>query len=366
LRHSTENPQITVSTAKDSIVPLHLLSPSEYVRTIRPHLPSEAFRRRPVKLAIALLHILFICVGYLAIRSTSSPVLWLGISLVIGHSLACLAFFAHTLSHGAVLKRGHLRYFLEILFWGFNCMPATIWQTVHNRLHHVHTHTANDPDRPFRQCETTCLVRLYNRVFMPNATGLRWRPSVWLNFTTYVIRHIVATATSQYWIRTLKQGPPSYSPSEHLKIALECAYISGFQILVFLIVGDWERYLFASPIALAISSGIVTIYNHTNHFLNPLCSEVDPVLGTTSVQVPHVFDIMHDNFSYHTEHHLFPSLDPSYYPAVCRLIEEHYPERYNRLPIAVAWQRLWDQGEFVKETNQAPHSTPSPNQSHHD
>ena len=61
-------------------------------------------------------------------------------------------------------------------------------------------------------------------------------------------------------------------------------------------------------------------------------------------------DWLHDNFSYHTEHHVFPSMNPKFYPEVSRLLQEHFPERYNRIPLREAWRRLWLRDEFIDET----------------
>src|SRR5437016_2192517 len=96
-----------------------LMSTSEYVQTIRPYLPLRAFRHRPGKLTVAVLHIVIIGGCFITMHFAASPFLWAALALVIGHSLACLAFFTHILSHGAVLEHGRLRYGLEVILWGF-------------------------------------------------------------------------------------------------------------------------------------------------------------------------------------------------------------------------------------------------------
>jgi fatty acid desaturase len=63
-----------------------------------------------------------------------------------------------------------------------------------------------------------------------------------------------------------------------------------------------------------------------------------------------VFDWLHSNFSYHTEHHLFPNVSADFYPLVSKLLLEHYPTRYHRIPLAEAWRLLWKGEEHIAET----------------
>ena len=98
---------------------------------------------------------------------------------------------------------------------------------------------------------------------------------------------------------------------------------------------------FASPIALLITSSIVMSYIFTNHLLNPLSKKSDPFVSTTSLVVYRIFDRLHLNFSYHTEHHLFPGMNSDYYPILSNLLTELYGDRYRRIDFGDAWNRLW-------------------------
>ena len=74
--------------------------------------------------------------------------------------------------------------------------------------------------------------------------------------------------------------------------------------------------------------------------LGPLTEINDPLANSLSLRLPKILDLLHLNFSYHTEHHIFPGLNSSYYPHVRRLLLEHYPERYQLLDGAEAWRLL--------------------------
>ena len=56
---------------------------------------------------------------------------------------------------------------------------------------------------------------------------------------------------------------------------------------------------------------------------------------------------LHFNFSYHTEHHLFPGMDSEYYPLLSDLIRQRYGDRYHNLPLAEAWSYLLEMDLYV-------------------
>jgi fatty acid desaturase len=68
-------------------------------------------------------------------------------------------------------------------------------------------------------------------------------------------------------------------------------------------------------------------YVYTNHMLCRMTKINDPLANSISIKVPKLFDLLHLNFSYHAEHHIFPGLNSDYYPLVQNLIKTHYPER---------------------------------------
>ena len=149
--------------------------------------------------------------------------------------------------------------------------------------------------------------------------------------------------------RLLLPSPP-FAAAHRLAIAAELAFIGVVQCGIWWIMrGEWHRYLFAVPVSLLVTSSVAMAYIWTNHILNPLCEHSDPLIGPTSVIVPRWADWLHDNFSYHTKHHVFPSMNPRYYSEVSRLLKKDFPDRYNRLPFWEAWRRVWRQKEFVRE-----------------
>jgi len=327
-----------------------LKSASEYTAVIRPLLPGEAFRPDSRHLLRIACHLAIIAAGYLLLRETDT--LWVAIltSLILGHSQACFVFLGHDLSHNAIVKDGRIRRPLELLIWGLNLIPPSLWFRVHNQNHHPATNTLEDTDRVYRACEETMANRIYNRLFHPNRKTPLRHPIVLVHFVTYIVRHLVAALMPGKRKPSVVTFKPTYSAAQKQHILAELAIIATFQMaLWFFFRGIWWRYALAVPVPIIVASCVAMVYLFTNHFLNPLCEKADPLIGTTSVEVPRFFDWLHDNNSFHTEHHLFPGMNPRYYPLVSKLLREHFPDRYNRLPIREAWRRIWAQDEFIRE-----------------
>ena len=326
-----------------------------YARELRGDVPAAAFAPTPWKLCRAAAHVAVLLAGYSCLRLASNPA-WLPlVCLVIGQSLACLAFLAHELSHGVLVRSRGLRYGLELLVWGIVFIPATVWRRVHNQTHHVHASTPKDPDRPFLRSESSTVTRWYTRLFHPSREGNHWNPLVFLHLVPYVARNLLAAFTRSK--PAVVPCRPSYSARQRACIVLELGVIAGLQVLVFRAVGsDWIQYLWASPLACLLTSAITMAYIFTNHFLNPIAHEADVLEGTTSVRVPRVFDYLHQHFSYHTEHHLYPGMNSDHYPLVFRLSQQRYPAQYHRMELTTAWQQLWQGEAFVDDLPATPES----------
>jgi fatty acid desaturase len=335
-----------------------LKAASDYIAVIRPLLPREAFRPDPRHVVRIAGHLLIIGAGYFVLRETSQWWVAALASLIVGHSQACLVFLGHDLSHNAIVKNAQGKRALELLIWGLNLIPPSLWIRVHNQNHHPETNTLRDTDRVYRACEETRANRIYNRLFHPNRKTPFRHPFVLVHFVTYIVRHLSAALMSGGRKPSVVTFKPHYSPALKRQILAELAIIAASQVaLWFFLGGSWWHYVLAVPVPILTASCVAMVYLFTNHFLNPLCEKTDPLIGTTSVEVPRCFDWLHDNTSYHTEHHLFPGMNPRYYPLVSKLLRQHFPERYNRLPIREAWRRIWAQDEFISEPDSLPQNT---------
>jgi fatty acid desaturase len=332
---------VSVSCGMANIAP----ATAACIRKIRATLPPEAFQPARERLWHFGLHAGVLAAGYLAIAAwpAAGPVF----ALVIGHSLACLAFVAHEISHNAVVRNRPAKYALTLASLGINMVPPTMWNRLHNDAHHGHANTPDDPDRPFIAGEENAATNVYSAVTMPSQDTWRGNGLIFVHFVTYIARHIVTVFYAPDAKPAIVTRRPDYRLHERQTIVIELAVIAAMQYGVWILSGrSAVNYLWASPVSLCVASGVIMAYVFTNHFLNPISHEHDPLAGSTSVRVPRLVDRLHGHFSFHTEHHLFPTLNSDYYPLVSAALKEEAAGEYRQLEFSEAWRQLWLQPRF--------------------
>ncbi len=315
------------------------------IRRIRATLPPEAFQPAPNRLWHLPAHAAIVAAGYFLIRQW--PILGPVGAVLIGHSLACLAFLAHEISHNAVIRNRPVKYLLTLATLGINAVPPTMWNRLHNDAHHGHANTVEDPDRPFIEGEENAATNTYSALTMPARETWHGNAMIFVHFVTYIIRHIVTVFYADRAKPSIVTRRPDYRRHERRMIVVELGVIAAMQYGVWILAGgSWLNYLWASPVALCLASAVIMSYVFTNHFLNPISHEHDPLSGTTSVRVPRFVDRLHSHFSFHTEHHLFPAMNSDYYPLVSEALKEEAPDDYRQLAFSEAWRQLWLQPRF--------------------
>jgi len=327
---------------------LPLKAHGEYVREVKNLLPPKAFTPAPQKLFFLGAYFLLLMITYFLFRYYNNIVGYLLLSFLATHCLSCIGFLAHELSHHAIVRNKRIRYPLEVIAWGINLIPATMWDKVHNHTHHTHTNTPEDPDRLYFVAEKTKSTSLYTKIFYAHKKGVRWNPVVLSHFIPYIFRNILSVFYPKNNKPSIVPFKPKYSREQKRLITAELVVVILFQAGIFYLVGkSMLAYFFAGPLSYVFTSAIFNVYIYTNHFLNTVNDEHDPVLGTTTVEVPAILNKLHFNFAYHTEHHLFPSMNSKYFPELSRILREKYPERYNYLMLGEAWKRIWNNDDFI-------------------
>lgn len=318
------------------------------LREIRALLPAEAFRPDPWKLLPMLAATALLLGACGAVR-------WLGwsgwlvaASAAAAVALSCLAFAAHDLAHGSILRGGRAQELAELLFWSLLLVSPTMWRRLHNQTHHVHYSTPQDPDRPFLVGEESPATRWYVWIFYPNAELVPWNPLVLVHFVCYIARNTIAALLPPHRRPSIVTNRPDYQPGDtRRRLVLDLGFIVALQAGLWWLAGGGGPALVMLAGAQLGTSAVTMGYILTNHFLNPISHEVDPIGGSTSVIVSAWMDRIHSNFSYHTEHHIFPTLNSDYYPLVSQHLTARFPEAYRRIPILAAWRRLWGVPAFM-------------------
>lgn len=311
------------------------LGHSDYVRSLRPNLPPEAFRPDPRRYLRIAAHLGITIAGFVALR-VSPHALWPLIGLVIASNTAALPFLGHDLSHRTIVTHRYLLYPTELVLWSLLFVPVTLWRRLHN-AHHRHVNSDGDPDRAYLTSDHGLSPIVTAALLYPNRVT-RYNPLWALHFVAYPVRHAIAALLFSGSPAFVAANPVS-SMRDKIVILLEIVFIVAVQGLIAYFLRG--AYLWASVVPIVTASAVSSWYFFTNHRLQQFHNSDDVVASTTSVTVPRICDIMHSNFSYHTEHHLFPAMNSKYYPMVSTLLQAQFPDRYHRVPIAAAWSKLW-------------------------
>ncbi len=335
------------------------ITQAEYAKKLRPMLPSEAFLPDYSKIWILLINVAILLLGWgiahhLELWSWYILWLYLPFSLAMGNSISVLSFSIHDLLHSSAIKDPLIRRIISLLGLAMLWMPPTFWKVVHNREHHNKTNSLQDPDRNYLYKQPNTWAKWLQNLVVPSAEvhpfwlviGMAhaWGAHTFRNLSSVLLFN---NGLTKYPTATFQ-----VSSKERKAIAFELVMIAGIHLSILL-------YLGCHPIKLILSyflpiwighSGIM-FYIYTNHLLCRITSVNDPLMNSISVRVPKIFDLLHLNFSYHTEHHIFPGVNSDYYPQVQALLQTHYGDRFNLLDINKAWHLLLQTPRHYKDEN---------------
>jgi fatty acid desaturase len=335
-----------------------LIPHSEYVKKLKPLLPPEAFKPDSSKLILFFLNLGILGLGWSIIASIDyQPIyllfVYLPLALIMGNSIVTLSFFSHDLMHGSIIKSSRFIYVIGFLGFLMLFMPPTQWKTLHNLVHHNNTNSLADPDRNYLYEQPNTWGKLIQNFFVPSPDFnlflflILGMPGSWLfhNFSNL-------SSILLFNKKSVDYVPAAFTVSKRdrgiIAIELLIMICLHFSILFFLNF-DPLKIILGYFLPLAISHAGIMFYIYTNHLICRMTSVNDPLINSLSLRVPKIFDRLHLNFSYHTEHHIFPSLNSDYYPLVQELIQIHYPGRMNLVSAGEAWQLLMKTPRHYKD-----------------
>lgn len=266
--------------------------------------------------------------------------------IVIGVCTGLLGLLVHEISHGTVVKNPRLQYWLS--FFGMQpfFITPTFWTASHNRLHHGKTQRLiEDPDafpnlRIFKHSKF--LQSVYS--FTP---GSGYKRSYlyfgfWMTFNYLV---------AQFYFRYRNR---IYDSIDHRAVNLELAG----QILIaigFLAITGPALWLWVFVIPTLVQNYLVMSYISTNHNLSPLTSENNPLVNSLTVTNHPLFEVLHFNFGYHVEHHLFPNVNPKHAKRIHHELKTQFPADYKYMPKWKALRALYSSPRIYKNANTLVH-----------
>ncbi|NJL44759.1 MAG: fatty acid desaturase [Leptolyngbyaceae cyanobacterium SM2_3_12] len=326
-----------------------LISQAEYAKRLRPYLPAAAFEPDPSKLWLLLLNLLILGVGWaIGAQLDSWPRAWLWlyvpVALGMGNSIVVIAFTYHDLMHGSVVRNRKLTYLIALVSQVILWTPPTLWAINHNRVHHNQTNSLADPDRNYLYDQPNTIGKRVQSLLVPSSeVAVPWLvvglASQWV---LYAFRNLGSALLFGGKNQNFAPATVPINAQKRWRVAQEF----GLMVAMHLGVLAWLSFdplklLLAYGLPLAIGYGGMIAYIYTNHLASPMTDVNDPLVNSISLRMPKFVDVMHLNFSYHAEHHIFPGLNSDYYPAVQTLLHQLYPTKtpYVLSP-RYAWQLL--------------------------
>jgi fatty acid desaturase len=325
-----------------------LIPQAEYARKLRPFLPAEAFQADPSKLFILFINLAILIVGW-AIASYLDRIplylcwVYLPFAVVMGNSVIVLLFTSHDLMHGSVIRNSFWQKTIGLLGLSMLWMPPTLWHSVHNRVHHNKTNSLADPDRNYLYDQPNTWGKWIQDLFVPSLTVNRFWLIVGMATAWGVHTFRNLTSVLLFNHESVDYVPAAFkvSKKDRVAIALELLIIGAIHLgICFYLQFEPLKLLLSYFLPIGLGYSGIIFYIYTNHMACRMTEVNDPLANSLSIGVPKIFDLLHLNFSHHTEHHIFPALNSDYYPMVQKLLKTYYPERFHYLSAIEAWQLL--------------------------
>lgn len=283
---------------------------SELRRAVRQQLPRHAFQPHSLR-GIAALAQTPIMLGLMWVIARGGLAWYwrLGLSIVLGQVITSIGLIGHEALHRAVFKS---RFWEDVVGWISFCwygLSPEGWRGWHVQAHHGHTNApARDPD-----CQPTVEAfergRLERFVHAVTPGSRHWLSYISLSF--------VFTLQGQIFI-WYYSSLPEYKAVRMNRIrerALAVLLFAGWAALGYVIGLEASLYVIVLP--MVVANITLMSYIATQHWMcDATPSANDPFVNTVSVRTNWLFDLLHVNFSYHQEHHLFPSMNGRYFPEV--------------------------------------------------
>jgi len=300
-----------------------------YVRELRRRLPAHYFQPVPHRIIWIPLYAAVVAgaIGIIAYADLHLAAR-LGLAVVIGLAFSGLELLGHEIIHGAMVRQPWLRELLG----GLCLLPVGVapmlWRLWHNVQHHCNAQVhMRDPDtrNTIEQYHQRPALRVLHRLIPAGSLLFFAMLSIW--FTVHamsVLFNTLRRVRGRDRVQLIAEAliPPAVWGS------------LGFWL-------GWEKWVYAFLLPFLINNFIVMAHIATNHFLNPLIENDDPLAGSLSLIEPKVLDVLLSNFSHHSEHHVFPAMSGKYLPHVRRLLRELWPDRYHEMTLWQALRALW-------------------------
>lgn len=319
-----------------------------YQQELKKRLPENIFKRTPGRSIYFFAYLtLNIAIIYSVVHFNPAWYLKLLAAFAIGQFNAGVAFFAHETLHGSIVKNK----FLQDLFGSIGFAPflvsATYWRFWHNALHHGNTQLIyRDPDA----FPTLSVYKRskFMRVIFDLAPGSKNPLSYFYFFYWFSFQAIL----NQSYMRF---GNKMWETMNHKRVTVEFISICLLAFGYLYWIGWNLNLVWLVLIPVCVQNYVILSYILTNHNISPLTKINDPLENSLTVTTNSFWDLLHMNFGYHVEHHLFPRVSCQHSKKIHELLKEMYPSKYKYMPKWKALKYLYQTPRLYKNSTELVH-----------
>lgn len=313
---------------------------SHYVAELRSKIPESAYAPSRSRLLLVPVYLAVVVLGICAIGLGWAPwPVWPLISIAIGVAFASQTFISHESLHGGITRSKLVQHAQAYLGFAPFLLAPRIWVAWHNQTHHAITNQPGDPDAfpTIDEYKTQAGARFAVDKFAVGPNRLR-------GFWTMAFGFTIQSAHQTHSIKKFKYA----SGGVAVLAIVETLLMVGLWVGLLVALG-FVPWLFAVLIPMMVANAITIAFILTNHSLSPYIPINDPLITGLSVTVPKIVDLLTLNFGFHTEHHLFPAMSSRHAPLIRKLCLEHWPERYQAMPMSAALREINRTGRVYKD-----------------
>lgn len=318
-----------------------------YRNIVSPHLSKECFELNPKRLAIAAVYgAINLALIWMAVFYVESLLLKVLMGIVIGHFNAGLAFVTHEVLHGSVIKGKKLQDIISFFTFSTFQMSPTMWRFWHNKLHHSHTQdNVRDPD-----AYPTVLIfkqsKLMQRIFRltPGSGYIRsyFYFLYWFSFQVH-LNTLYMRFRNRLWTQL-----------DQKRVTVEYILLLAFTGAYVYFIG-WNNLIPLFFIPIAVQNYCIMSYISTNHNLSPTTRRNDPLVNSLTVTTNPIQDVLHLNFGYHVEHHLFPTMSGAHMKKVHQALKSAFPSDFKYMRKTEALKLLYKTPRIYKDAKTLIH-----------
>jgi fatty acid desaturase len=261
--------------------------------------------------------------------------------VVLGNCFGAFGFLAHEILHGSVFRNTKLAEVIAFPMLIPMFISPTYWKFWHNRLHHGKTQQLiSDPDAyPTTRVFKHSKFMNFMFPFTPGSGHLR-------SYLYFFVWFSINSFVSQIYMRYRNN---LYDQANHKRIAVE--FYSILAIWAgFLWWAGPSNILYVWIIPYLAQNYFVMSYIATNHNLSPLTKVNDPLANSLTVTNHPILEVLHFNFGYHVEHHIFPTMSGAYTKHVHEILKADYPKTYHYMPKWKAMRMLYKSARIYKNS----------------